>query len=542
MLESADNNEENMSKLKQDYYDKKISKLVKHTSAKVSSDVEIQSAGWIYQLYKDEKLHSDKERLQRMSQHWPETKVNSYLTTLFNGLSLKDTIQLAKISTIIKKLEEDIEFEENQLEKQFLQENLDYFKSLTKKEYLVLDGQHRIEEIVKFFDNQTEWNPTQTVTFKVGDLNADIPVSGFYKNIEENIRDYLFNNTALIIVTYHTGDLQELANIFITSNSMIAMSKHEKRILNYNQTNRWLVDLCNNDVNIRDMFELIGSGMTGDYAMNKKGDTLFTAEMLLWIKDNNYENQDETLKSLLGPNRLNKKSEKVIHMSNSQRDLTKKIMRKMADGCVFIDESKLKKFSKSSLYNLFYTLAFFMQTGNFWGNSKSIDGKYQIDNIERFVKWFFDEEDARIHADGSRIKFKKPNGKKGSQLHDLSFAKHNADQKHKSKTCMKGKGGSKYTFSDYGRLRYLLEDLSQNIDELVKLGALSKLGTRSTSSEKNQLRVKRGIKLSKSDNIHLDEVKPISKGGEGTPINQQFIGDKKNWTKGNRTVRPIDNV
>ena len=66
-----------MSKLKQDYYDKKISKLVKHTSAKVSSDVEIQSAGWIYQLYKDEKLHSDKERLQRMSQHWPELTLQS---------------------------------------------------------------------------------------------------------------------------------------------------------------------------------------------------------------------------------------------------------------------------------------------------------------------------------------------------------------------------------------------------------------------------------------------------------------------------------
>ena len=213
----------------------------------------------------------------------------------------------------------------------------------------------------------------------------------------------MFNNTALIIVTYHTGDLQELANIFITSNSMIAMSKHEKRILNYNQTNRWLVDLCNNDVNIRDMFELIGSGMTGDYAMNKKGDTLFTAEMLLWIKDNNYENQDETLKSLLGPNRLNKKSGKVIHISNSQRDLTEKIMRKMADGCVFIDESKLKKFSKSSLYNLFYTLAFFMQTGNFWGNSKGIDGKYQIDSIEKFVKWFFDEEDARIQIGRAHV-------------------------------------------------------------------------------------------------------------------------------------------
>lgn len=52
------------------------------------------------------------------------------------------------------------------------------------------------------------------------------------------------------------------------------------------------------------MFLSIGSGMTGDYDVNKKkGDTLFTAEMLLWINDNNYEKQKSNLEEVLGLNK-----------------------------------------------------------------------------------------------------------------------------------------------------------------------------------------------------------------------------------------------
>ena len=118
----------------------------------------------------------------------------------------------------------------------------------------------------------------------------------------------------MIVVTYHTGDLQELANIFITSNSMVAMTWHEKRILNYNQNNRWLNELCNYNTNIKSMFTNIGSGMTGEYDLLKKGDTLFTAEMLLWINDNLYENQSLQLDKALCPNRLNKEATSKLHI------------------------------------------------------------------------------------------------------------------------------------------------------------------------------------------------------------------------------------
>ena len=83
----------------------------------------------------------------------------------------------------------------------------------------------------------------------------------FYEDQHDLIKDYLFKNTPLIVVTYHTGDLQELANIFITSNSMVAMSSHEKRILQYNQNNRWLNELCNHNTNIKSMFKSISSNL-----------------------------------------------------------------------------------------------------------------------------------------------------------------------------------------------------------------------------------------------------------------------------------------
>ena len=46
-----------MSKLKEAYYAKKLSKIIKNTSAKVTSDVDIQSPEWIFSLHIKNKLH-----------------------------------------------------------------------------------------------------------------------------------------------------------------------------------------------------------------------------------------------------------------------------------------------------------------------------------------------------------------------------------------------------------------------------------------------------------------------------------------------------
>ena len=127
------------------------------------------------------------------------------------------------------------------------------------------------------------------------------------------------------------------------------MSVHEKRILNYNKNNLFLIVTCFHDTNIRSMFQII-SGMTSEYDMTKKGDTLFAAEMMCWINNNNYENQTHILDQVCGPvksSRINKDKSKV-YISETERKLTKQILRIMADGCAVYPEKDLKKFSKSS--------------------------------------------------------------------------------------------------------------------------------------------------------------------------------------------------
>ena len=74
---------------------------VKNVTSKVKCTYGEKTTKWIYRLAKANKLHVDNERLQRLKKKWEPKKVNSYLHTLFNGASMKDTIQLAKISTII---------------------------------------------------------------------------------------------------------------------------------------------------------------------------------------------------------------------------------------------------------------------------------------------------------------------------------------------------------------------------------------------------------------------------------------------------------
>ena len=116
----------------------------------------------------------------------------------------------------------------------------------------------------------------------------------------DEFREYLLNEIPILVIIYETGDLKELVNIFITSNSMMAMTVHEKRILNYNPLNRWLTDLCNYDTNLKWMFSTVSS-MSGDYHLDNKGDTLFVAEMLLWADNNLYENDVSRLDEVLGP-------------------------------------------------------------------------------------------------------------------------------------------------------------------------------------------------------------------------------------------------
>jgi len=268
-------------------------KILSQSAEEKSTEKSIQ---WIYSLHKKNKLAYDRKRIQRLLIRWDPKKINSYLTTLLNGLPKKDTFLLANIDDIVSTIQSQLDKNKNPKLKKYLEFNLKYFTNLqtSGKEYLVLDGQHRIQEIVNYIDSETDLTPTEDIEYQIDGESGTIDVMGTFDSIDsDKVKDFILNDIKLRFVIYSTGDLQKLVNIFVTSNSMKLMSRHEKRILNFNINNEFIVDLISHDSNIYDMFRMIKHGMTSDYDLDAKGDTLFMCEMLVWIHDNYFESDEK---------------------------------------------------------------------------------------------------------------------------------------------------------------------------------------------------------------------------------------------------------
>ena len=88
-------------------------------------------------------------------------------------------------------------------------------------------------------------------------------------------------------------------------------------------------------------------------------------------------------------------------------------------------------------------------------------------------------------------------------------------------------------FNDYARLRYLLADLIEDIDMLVKQDILSSVGSRSGLS-REEAAVAHNVPLSETDTLHLDEILPVSKGGDRTVENTQFLDAETNINMSDR--------
>jgi len=147
-----------------------------------------------------------------------------------------------------------------------------------------------------------------------------------------------------------------------------------------------------------------------------------------------------------------------------------------------------------------------------------------------FARWFFDTETIRLNAKGWKMHY----GNLGAwELNPISFRAHNKDTEHKKKKSEENVAGSKYSFNDYARLRYLLADLIEELPKFQRDGILQEKGSR-TGVSKEELAVLKGRKLSDVHDMHLDEKLPVSKGGSRTEDNTDFMDPKENINMSNR--------
>jgi hypothetical protein len=495
----------------------------------------------LYQYHKDNLFFYDREKLQRLLVEWAKIKTDSYLYTLFNGASYKDQFQIADIQAIVNDLESVLN-PKNKKRYAFIKDNLDYFQDLLNQghKYLVIDGQHRIHAIANFIDNNHSFDPEEIMAFQKDDENGSLYLQGLWEDINQEIKEWMLNTTVSVVI-YSKGNLSKLANVFITSNESTPMTKHEKRMVQYNSLNRMLTEECYHDPVIKKFFQLFKSAFsTGQHDLKHKGDTLFCAEMLLYTHKNDYQGiktnsyDPELLDNMLGDN-------PTEYVSKTGIDLHKQTMKIMAQGCIDIfTDKEANKFTRSSLYNYYYTISFLLQKGNIWSKQKGFefDGQYSIENPAGLAKWFFDEENKRLNHKDNFITIKNSSGKEVKQTHNFSYRKHNEDQKHSSKESTKKEGGSKYTFTDWARVRYLLNDLKSSLSKLETRGYIKKLGNRTnTIVSRETILVEENIPLFEQKNYEIDEKEPVSKGGKREFGNVEVLLIKDNRIKGARSTK-----
>lgn len=486
--------------------------------------------GELVRLHLKGELYCDQRYTQRLLNKWNDSRMSDFLEVSLSGGNYNTSFLIVDIHNVIayqkNVLAQSLKNNKNEEEK------LNHFVRLADLgiKYLLIDGQHRVDTLVTYMSDELYFTPQNPIFFRLDNEKVTIRIEGKFSDLPDDAQDYI-RDIPVVCVKYNTGSIQSIIRALVATNSGTQMTQHEKRILNYNGNNNFINDLCERDVNISDMLDRVKT--KPQYETIHKGDTYLACEALLWINDNRCEFGEKLLDDAFG---INPKPE--LNTTSSQRKLTASILSTVAESCAEYNNAghNLSNFSNASIHNLFYTTAFLMQDNNlFAASSDRLVGTYKIVDKLRYAEWFFDEENERLNAEGTQIGtgiFDKNNREK-MQVHIHSFRAHNKDTKHFRKQTKAGVGGSKYTFDNFARIRYLLADLESSMTHLMNAGIIQKVGDR--SAQRNKILAELGVPLSKAKGKHVDEIVSVARGGVREKDNVRLLTARQNTSKGKKT-------
>ncbi len=250
---------------------------------------------WFWQNRK--KIFVDRTVLQRLLSVWDDERANSNLSHYLAGSTGKDLIQLALIKPIVEGLLVQINLADEEEEKDILEalkENYEHFKEILEDgyEYLLLDGQHRLDRVNAYFNNELHFSWTNgwsDTSIKV--KGHRLKLTGRWNDLDDLAKIYV--STIRIPTTiYSSSNIKLLKMIMSDSNHNQPMSHHERRsIVSNSVAGRFLTNLFY-DVK----FEKSGllspewvefwdriKGMTSDYQLSKKGPTLLATHLLNYM-------------------------------------------------------------------------------------------------------------------------------------------------------------------------------------------------------------------------------------------------------------------
>ncbi len=259
-------------------------------------------------------FYSPQGLIQRLLQEWAQERRDEYLYDLFSGASSKDLFILAVLEPIIDGLKTRLSATSNKEEIDTINENLEYFEGLFAKgvRYLIIDGQHRIHEIKKYFQVKVSRPYTAPTVSKLSKIqkrldgikvaNKDGIPETFVLNklswseVPKNLQSLLLDEIRIVVTMITSGDIHELKGLFRKSNSGTPLPFFVALLSDsYGVTWRYMTELCDKEQASDNILKLEEKfhGFAGAYAPTNMGLAYLLSEMLCYIASK--YGQDRTL-------------------------------------------------------------------------------------------------------------------------------------------------------------------------------------------------------------------------------------------------------
>jgi len=251
-----------------------------------------------------ENFYAPQGLIQRYLEEWLEDRRNSYIYDLFSGASSKDLFILAALKPIIEKLKLELSVATDNGRIDTLNENLEYFEDLQNKgvKFLIIDGQHRLNEIHKFFQVESQRPYTAPTISKLSKIqktldhikvaNKDGILETFplnkksFNEFPKNLRTKLLSEIKIVVSMIESGDIHELKGLFGKANSGTSISFFVKLLSDsYGVSWRYMTELCDKEKQNSNILKLEDKfhGFAGQYAPTKMGLAYTFSEMLVYI-------------------------------------------------------------------------------------------------------------------------------------------------------------------------------------------------------------------------------------------------------------------
>jgi hypothetical protein len=501
----------------------------------VSIVPDIITVGQLLSQARDEKIAVMPEWLQRLRQTkvWKKkggAKAKSYMYSFFNGNSLLTPFYIVKIEVLYDFIEKEWIREQNESVKKIyseIKQDLSVKMSAGTK-YILLDGQNRLYEAIKPFFDGTLPSNNYDRAFILNVDGKEVSLNNFkYTDIDlsQDIKD-AFYNTQIVVAEGTDGDIQSYVNSIIDLNDGVSWTKFETSIIRMTPLNY----LINRDIfhtpfiqNLFGNHALSGnvSKMTGAFEVEKKGDARFISELIYLIGNNcnSGVGTEDTLSAM-----LIESDQRFIHSYKRVKSYLAFISEYL--NCMHNTDLKEteKPLCKESLRGLILLFDMMTNKTNVYYNHSSLKLK-SIDDfespktiMEEFIKWHNEKTDK--HSNPNDFKGKDPlpetyvhntRGTSKENMYDrMTFI--NSDFLSVRANEWIAQSYIRENSADYKSLETVLKKKSNYIDQYSKSNP--NIGLRSK--------------------IHIDHVKPRSKGGTDDINNLVVTNPKSNLIKSNQ--------